>query len=366
MHDPSSPGTAKLLCSRAMVRWGLIGAGEIARVFSNGMRFSKTGRIVAVASRTPGRGEALAADFGIPRRYTSYEELLGDREVDAVYISTIHPHHARWSIAAARAGKHILVEKPIGMNAREASAMIGEARAHGVFLMEAFMYRCHPQMRRAVELLREGAIGKLHAIQAMFGFEAAYRADSRLFDKDLGGGGILDIGCYPASVSRLFAGAALDKPFADPLRVRAVGIIGESGVDCHTAAAVEFPGGVIAQLACAITCRLPAEVTAYGSKGWLSIPNPWLPSSPVRFARKPLPPDTPWPKERLLLGTEGKPEPREIVISSDRDLYAYEADEVAAHIADRQSPAVSWEDSLSNMRLLDLWRSEIGLRYPQD
>ena len=349
-----------------MVNWGLIGAGEIARVFSNGMRFSKTGRIVAVASLTPGRGEALAADFEIPRRYAGYDALLADREVDAVYISTIHPHHARWAIAAARAGKHILVEKPIGMNAREASAMIEEARANDVFLMEAFMYRCHPQVRVLVELLRSGAIGKLHAIKSMFGFEAASSPDSRLFNKGLGGGGILDVGCYPASVSRLLAGVALGTPFADPLRVKACGIIGESGVDYHAAATVEFPGGVIAQIACAITCRLPVEVTAYGSKGWVSVPNPWLPSSPVRFAVKPLPLDTAFPTEKIILGTYDGAEPREIAVPSDRDLYTYEADEVAAHISDRHSPVMSWDDSMSNMRLLDLWRAEIGLRYSQD
>ncbi len=349
-----------------MLNWGLIGAGEIARVFSNGVRFSKTGRILAVASLTPGRGEALASDFSVPKRYTSYEELLADREVDAVYISTIHPYHARWAIAAARAGKHILVEKPMAMNFREADGIVAAARANDVFLMEAFMYRCHPQVQRLVGLLRDGAIGRLHTIRSTFGFKVAFNPASRLFNKAMGGGGILDIGCYPASVARLIAGAADGKPFADPLHLKACGVLGESGVDSHTAATVEFPGGVLAQLACSLSGQLPVEVIAFGTEGWLSLPNPWLPSSPARKAPRPLPRDTLWPSERLLLGSYGGSEPKEIPVTSDRDLYTYEADEVAAHIKERQSPAMGWEDSLSNMRLLDQWRREIGLRYAQD
>ena len=99
-----------------MTNWGIIGAGGIARVFANGVRFSRTGRVVAIASRTPGRGKSLAEDFSIPRLFGSYEELLADKEVDAVYVSLIHPHHAEWAIKAARAGKHVLVEKPLAMN----------------------------------------------------------------------------------------------------------------------------------------------------------------------------------------------------------------------------------------------------------
>jgi predicted dehydrogenase len=134
-----------------MTRWGIIGAGGIARVFANGVRFSKTGTLVALASLTESRRDAFASDFEIPRRYARYEDLLADKEVDAVYIAVIHPLHAKCAVAAAEAGKHILVEKPMGMNAREAARMIEAARRHDVFLMEAFMYRCHPQMARLAD-----------------------------------------------------------------------------------------------------------------------------------------------------------------------------------------------------------------------
>jgi predicted dehydrogenase len=349
-----------------MTKWGIMGAGEIARVFANGVRFSRTGRVVAVASMTPGRGESLAQDFSIPRCFASYPDLLADKEVEAVYVSLIHPHHAQWAIAAAAAGKHVLVEKPMGMNSLEAVSMIEAAQRSGVFLMEAFMYRCHPQMARMAELIRQGAIGKVLMIRATFSFSVPSDESSRLFNKALGGGSILDVGCYPASMSRFIAGAAIGLPFADPIAIKACGVIGPSGVDIYTAATVEFPDGIIAELVCGIGCQMPIDVSVSGTKGRLSLPNPWLPSSPVRTALKPLPMDTRWPCERILLYSRDKPEPTEIVVEADRDLYSYEADTVDRHIADRQAPAMSWEDSLGNMRLLDRWRDEIDLTYPQD
>jgi predicted dehydrogenase len=349
-----------------MLNWGIIGAGEIARVFANGMRFSKTGRVAAVASQTEDRRDALANDFSISRRYSSYEALLADKEVEAVYVSVIHPFHAEWTIKAARAGKHILVEKPIAMNYAEASAMIEAARANDVFLMEAFMYRCHPQTRKLAELVGSGAIGKVQMIRAVFSFAAPFNPGSRLYAKEMGGGGILDVGCYPASMSRLIAGAAVGRPFADPVQVKGCGVLGPTGVDHYAAATLQFEDGIIAQLITGVTCDMPIEVTVYGEKGWLSVPNPWLPSTPCRTATEPLPLDMHFPAERILLYSHGRLEPQEIIVEADRDLFTYEADTVAEHIADRQAPAMSWEDSLGNIRLLDRWRNEIGLAYELD
>src|SRR5688572_26178892 len=138
-----------------MLNWGILGAGGIARVFVNGLRFSKTGRVAAVASQTPDKLQSLADDFSIPKRYSTYEAMLQDPEIDAVYISTIHPMHAEWAIKSAEAGKHLLVEKPIGMNYAETEAIINAARKNDVFLMEAFMYRCHPQMQKLRELITQ-------------------------------------------------------------------------------------------------------------------------------------------------------------------------------------------------------------------
>lgn len=346
-----------------MLNWGIIGAGGIAYVFCNGMRFSNTGQILAVASRAESRANKLAQDFAIPRQYASYEALLADEEIEAVYISTIHPFHAEWAIKSAEAGKHLLVEKPIGMNYAEATAMIEAARANDVFLMEAFMYRCHPQIQQLVELIQAGAIGKVHLIRATFGYRATYNPQSRAFNHELGGGGILDVGCYPASISRLIAGAAENKPFLEPVVVKGSGNVGPTGVDHLAAATLRFENGIIAEIITAIECNVPGNVSIYGSEGIITIPNPWLPSTPCRTAKQPLPLDTPFPPATIILQSHQNQQLSEIEVSVDRDLFTYEADMVANHLEARQAPAMSWEDTLGNMRLLDRWREEIGVVY---
>lgn len=345
-----------------MLKWGIVGAGSIARVFVNGLRFSKTGRVEAVASQTPERLHSLADDFSIPKRYDTYEAMFDDPEVDAVYISTIHPMHIESAIKAAEAGKHLLIEKPIGMNLAEAEAMIEAAAKHDVFLMEAFMYRCHPQMQKLRELITSGAIGQVRIIRSVFSYHAAPSPTSRAYNKALGGGGILDIGCYPASMSRFVAGAATGKPFLDPIAVKAAGKVTDDGVDLYTAATLQFENDIIAEIIGGVACFVPAETNIYGDEGMISVQNPWLPSSPVRSVKLPLPLDTPIPSTVIEVKRRGAQTAEQIVVEADRDLYAYEADMVAAHIADRQAPAMSWDDTLGNMRVLDQWRLDLGIK----
>src|SRR5580765_1443630 len=138
--------------------WGIIATGSIAGAFARGVGHSRTGRVVAVASRSREKAETFAREHGVAKAHGSYEALLEDDEVDAIYIATPHPLHAQWAIRCAQAKKHVLVEKPIGMNHAQAMAVVEAARVNNVFLMEAFMYRCHPQTRKLVELIRGGAI----------------------------------------------------------------------------------------------------------------------------------------------------------------------------------------------------------------
>ncbi|MEZ4619184.1 MAG: Gfo/Idh/MocA family oxidoreductase [Caldilineaceae bacterium] len=345
-----------------MINWGIIGAGSIAKVFANGLRFSKTGQLTAIASRTPGKADALADLFDVEKRYDSYEAILADDTVDAVYISTIHPAHLEPVEMAAKAGKHMLVEKPIAMNAAEAAKMVAAARENDVFLMEAFMYRCHPQIAKLVELIRDGAIGDVLVVRSTFGYHAGFNPDSRAYNRELGGGGILDVGCYPASMVRLVAGAASGKPFLDPVAFKATGVVGPTGVDHYTTATLKFENDVVAEIATAVACNLPPDTVIYGSTGILSVPNPWLPSSPCRSAREALPLDTTFPSSKLVLHKRGA-EPEEITIAVDRDLFSYEADMVGNHIANRQAPAMNWEDTLGNMQTLDRWLAELGVAY---
>jgi predicted dehydrogenase len=347
-----------------MINWGIIGPGNIARVFCNGLRFSKTGKATATASRDRQKAEKFAEMFSIPTVHDSYDALLADDAIDAVYIATIHPAHMEWVTKAAEAGKHILVEKPMGMNSGEVAKMIASAKSNDVFLMEAFMYRSHPQIERMVDLIQDGAIGEVRVVRSAFGFHANFNPDSRSYNHNLGGGGIMDVGCYPSSAARLVAGAASGKPFLDPVEVKASGLIGESGVDYYTSAVLKFENDVIAQISTAVACNITGEITVFGTEGFLTVPNPWLPSSPCRTAREALPLDTTFPSSEIHLQRKGKSEV--ITIEVDRDLFTYESDMVADHITSRQAPAMSWADSEGNMNLLDQWRSQIGLSYPQD
>ena len=335
------------------LRWGILATGNIARAFAQGLQHSTTGKLVAVGSRSRESAERFGAEFGLSADacHPTYEALLADEQVQAIYLSNPHPGHAEWSIKCAGAGKHILCEKPLAMNAAEAETVVAAARQHGVFMMEAFMYRCHPQTVGLAKLVRENAIGRVRMIQATFSFRAPMNPRSRLFDPALGGGGILDVGCYPVSISRLIAGAANGQAFVDPLEFSAVGQIGETGVDIYTSAIARFPGEILAQLSCGLQVTQDNSVRIYGEDGWIHMPTPFAPSRDGG--------DT-----RIFLHRPKQEAPEEIVFSTPANrtayLYTLEADHVAAHLEKREAPAMRWEDSLGNMRTLDRWRAAIG------
>ncbi len=161
------------------VKWGIIGTGGIARAFANGVAGSKACEVIAIASRTQEKADTFAKEFKIKKCYAGYEELLKDDEVEAVYIAIPHPFHAKWAIRTAEAGKHILCEKPITINHAQAMAVIEAARENDVFLMEAFMYRCHPQTHKLVELIKSNVIGTVQFISAIFSFRAGWNPEAR-------------------------------------------------------------------------------------------------------------------------------------------------------------------------------------------
>jgi predicted dehydrogenase len=307
---------------------------------------SRSGELAAIGSRSNAAALAFAKDFPAVC-HGSYAALLADPRVQAVYISTPHPHHAEWAIRAAEAGKHVLCEKPLAMSRAEAHSMIESARHHGVFLMEGFMYRCHPQTLRLAELIRDGIIGELRLIRATFSFCCPFDPESRLFNAALGGGGILDVGCYCISMARLIAGAASGKPFENPLEVKGSGVIGATGVDEYAIASLKFPNAVLAQVAAGVQLDLENNVRLVGSEGSILVPSPWnIANNEPGFSK-------------ILIFKGHIPE--EIVIETDRGLYAIEADHIAEQIAmgRRQSPLISWEDSLGNMEVLDEWRRQV-------
>ena len=194
--------------------------------------------------------------------------LSNDPGVDAVYVSTPHPMHAEWAIRCVEAGKHVLCEKPMTLNEADTMAVVEAARRNDVFLMEAFMYRCHPQTERLVELLRSGVIGDVKLVRATFGFRGAYDPEERHLANALGGGGILDLGCYTVSMSRLVAAVALGVEVAEPREVHAVGHVGpETRVDEYTAATLLFDGDIVAEVSCGVRLAMGSEVRVHGTGG---------------------------------------------------------------------------------------------------
>ncbi len=335
------------------LRWGIIGTGAIAKTFARAVNECSSGEIVAVGSRTQQSADKFGEEFKIARRHSTYEALLEDPDVQAVYISTPHPLHAQWAIASAQAGKHVLCEKPLGMNHAQAMAITEACAQADVVFMEAFMYRCHPQTKRVIELIRSGELGRVQMIEASFGFRAGDDPKSRLMDKSLGGGGILDVGCYTISMARLIAGAAQHRDFAEPQVLKGAGHLGSTGADEWAAAVLEFEGDILARVACGVRCNLENVVRVFCEDGRITIPSPWI-VGPTG--------------EGIKISIEQGDKVREEVIPTDRSLYAYEADAFAQAVQGGQvlAPAMGAEDSIGNARALDLWRSEIGLSYAQD
>lgn len=341
------------MTARTPLRWGILGTGIIAHTLARALGTSRTGELVAVGSRSLDSARKFAAEFSVPRAHESYDALLADPEVDVVYVSTPHPSHAEWSIRAARAKKHVLCEKPLGMSQAEVSSMVQAAREHDVFLMEAFMYRCHPQTQELVRLLRAGAIGRVKAIRATFGFDGDFPAGSRLISNELGGGGILDVGCYPVSMARLVAGVQNGADFSEPLELRALGHLGErTNVDEWTVAILKFPGEILATLSTSVQLWQENVVRIFGSTGQLLLQKPWHPAQDSDHS------------EIVIERPESEPEV--IRIPAAHSAYVYEVDAVAAQIERREAREMSLSDSLGNAATLDRWRRAIGLRYASD
>jgi predicted dehydrogenase/aryl-alcohol dehydrogenase-like predicted oxidoreductase len=337
------------------LRWGIIGPGGIAQAFAGGVKGSETGTLVAIGTRNPDK-PGLGETFPGARVIKGYDALLADPEVDAVYIATPHPGHAEWAIRAAEAGKHALVEKPIALSAADASAMFHAARKAGTFLGEAFMYRLHPNTKKLVALIGQGAIGEVRKIASSFGFAMPrFMPEHRLYANDLAGGGILDVGGYPVSVARLIAGAATGQPVAEPGKVFGVAHLGQSGVDEWASAVLQFPGGILAEVSCAVSLQLDNVLRIFGTGGRIEVPDFWFAGGNRDMGLGRID----------IIGRDGKVET--VSVNERRHLYSFEADAAAEAIrAGRQefaAPGMTWADSIANLRVLDKWRADAGLVY---
>ena len=325
-----------------MTRWGILATGRIAQKLAEAMLASDTALLVAVGSRTQEAADALAQKYAGVTAYGSYDALLADPRLDAVYVSTPHPQHAEWTIRALEAGKAVLCEKPMGVNYPEVMAMVETAAFHERFLMEAFMYRTHPQTAKVVELVRDGAIGKVRQINASHGFASPFDPKSRLHSNELAGGGIMDVGCYPISMARLIAGQ-------EPERIEAFAKLAETGVDSWASAILRFPG-TVARVATSVSVALDNSVEIFGTSGSIRLDRPWFGARDAEGN---------WSFELTRRGR------RETIAGTAKPIYVLEVDAVAEALAAGQleSPSMDWNDSLGNVKALDRWRQLAGVQF---
>jgi D-xylose 1-dehydrogenase (NADP+, D-xylono-1,5-lactone-forming) len=254
------------------VKWGIISTADINRKVIPGAHASPKVDLVAVASRDQARADAYAQKWEIGRAHGSYEALLADDEVEAVYISLPNTMHCDWSVKALEAGKHVLCEKPLSRHTAEVEAAFDAAERNARLLSEAFMYRHNPQTKRAKQLVEEGAIGELRLIRSAFSY-ALYDEDNIRLRTDVEGGALMDVGCYTVSGSRLFGG--------EPEHVHGEAWFGPSGTDWVFGGSLRFPGDVVAQFDCGTALPERDELEAIGSEGSLFLDDPWHCTVPV-------------------------------------------------------------------------------------
>jgi len=334
---------------RERLHWGVIGTGGIASDFAEALGSSERCRIVNVVGSSLPKARAFADRFRVPKAASTLSDLLADPAVEAVYIATPHPSHEAQALASIEAGKHVLCEKPLTIDAASTARVIEAARRRGVFLMEAFMYRCHPLMRDLVPRLQDGVIGALRHVRADFAFRVPRVADGRLFNPELAGGGILDVGGYPVSFARLLAGLVERRPFAEPVKVDAVGVIGPTGVDEFTTALLTFGSGFTAAVTAGVYHDSGRTAVIFGEDGKIVIADPWIPGS-----------DRHGLETGYTILRDGQ-KPETVAVRATQATYAIEAEFVADTLPSNEAPwpAMGWDDTLGNMRALDAWRAAL-------
>ncbi len=340
------------------LRFGIMSTGNIAQQFAQGLATADRSVAAAVGSRNEQHAKDFAQRFNIARAHGSYEALLADDDIDAVYLALPNSMHHEWTLKALEAGKHVLCEKPLASNLAQARAMFDAARQHNRLLVEAFMYRVHPLTHAWQAAVLRGDIGKVRDIRTSFCYFSAKPQGNIRFDASLHGGALMDVGCYCINFARFVAGA-------EPLAVHAVGKLHDSGVDELTSATMLFPGGVTASFTCGM--RLHADNTAMicGDEGYLRIPIPWKP--PTKGAEFTVKQSTPPRMDQLAAAKSGsagdKPSDSPQRVDSPGSLYGMEADAFAAAALDGVPPAITAADTLGNMAVLDEVRRQLGLSF---
>lgn len=314
---------------KVAVKWGILSTADINGKLLAGAAESDDVHVVAVGSRDLPRAEEFALAWGIERAYGTYDELLADQDVEAVYIPLPNTMHSEWSIRALEAGKHVLCEKPFSRHIADVERAFAAAEATGLHLSEAFMYRHHPQTKRLAELVASGAIGELRVIRSTFSY-SLYDAGNIRLRTDVEGGALMDVGCYCVSGSRLLGG--------EPTSVFGAAHIGASGTDWVFTGLMRFPGDIVALFDCGTSLPNRDELEAIGTEGSLFVDDPWHCQSPV-----------------IELRQNGSVERIEVEAANP---YRLELEDLNAAIRGERQPLLGREDALGQVRAIEaLFRS---------
>ncbi|MDX6620279.1 MAG: D-xylose 1-dehydrogenase D-xylono,5-lactone-forming [Gaiellales bacterium] len=306
------------------LRIGMLSTARINANLAAGARASARTRVAAIASRQLARAEAQARELGVEKAHGSYEALLADPEIDAVYVSLPNEMHHEWAMHAIAAGKHVLCEKPYSRSPAEVQTAFAAAEAAGVVLAEAFMWRHHPQALKLSEVVAGGSIGQIRLVRAAFSFPLDDPRDVRLLE-ELDGGGLMDVGCYCVSAARMLAG--------DPVSVTAQQLRAPSGVDRRLVATLAHGGDVLAHFDCALDLANRSDLEVVGSEGALRVSDPW-------HSRK---------TGIELVRDDGHGEHFDIPAA---DPYACELDDLAGAIAGEHAPRLGMDDALGQARTI--------------
>jgi predicted dehydrogenase len=317
-----------------------LGLGNIANKFAAGLADTPDAYIAAVGSRSQEKADAFGAKVGAKRAYGSYEALVNDPDVDAIYISTPHPPHKENMLLCIEAGKPTLCEKPFTVNAKEAEEAIALARSRKVFLMEAMWTRYFPMMAKIKALIGDGAIGELRMVQAGFGYRTGFDPKSRAFDPWLAGGGLLDVGVYPISLTSWL--------FGNPTGIAGFAHLGATGVDEQCAIVLNHANGELALLNAAVSTVTPHEAILSGTDGEIRIHDPWWKPTVMTVTRN-------WQPERMEIPCLG-------------NGYAHEAIEVmeCVRAGMLESAVMPLDETLQIMKTMDTLRAQWGMKYPME
>jgi xylose dehydrogenase (NAD/NADP) len=313
------------MADHAPLRWGLLGTARINRAVIAPIRSSKKSQLVAVASRSATKASDYASQWAIPRSFASYEDLLADPQINVVYISLPNSMHAEWSIKALKMGKHVLCEKPLTTTVLDVDAVISTAKATGMVITEAFMYRHHPQTILVKQLLENGQIGCLQLVKGFFCFTNTRQFDVR-FDPSLGGGALWDVGCYPVGYSIYLTGTP-------PVEVYGRQVTGPTGVDVLFAGQLQFTEGVISQFDCSFITESNNEMVINGDKGRITIPDPYKPGK----------------SSRILIKINGHERTMDI---KGQELYLGEIMDMENAILEGTQPRISLSESRDNIKTI--------------